>query len=253
MRIVLLTFLIYFTLFGNTLDVETKDGFDLKAELLYPEIAVGDEEKTMFPLAVFLHGLGENRAIWSELSEVLREKGFATLEIDMRGHGESTMQNGKPNNAQISALDAEKISPHGKESQKVGLQNIPTDIAQFLETMYETEHIDVENLLFIGDGLGAVSFIPLLQDYRPKAAILLYGSSIEFFGKNAKDSLSESQTPILFVSSEENLKIGVNYLKRASNLSLLTLQKRVPPIEIEQLLVAYIRQYFDLKEQEKQN
>lgn len=41
------------------------------------------------PMAILLHDMGSNRNAWTELIQPLQREGFAVLNIDLRGHGDS--------------------------------------------------------------------------------------------------------------------------------------------------------------------
>ena len=62
------------------------DGISLSAVLETPEGAEGK-----LPLVIILHGFGsaKNRIHTLQTAETMREAGFATLRLDLFGHGES--------------------------------------------------------------------------------------------------------------------------------------------------------------------
>ena len=64
------------------------DGISLSAVLETPE-GIGEAEK--LPLVVILHGFGsaKNRIHTLQAAEAMRDAGFATLRLDLFGHGES--------------------------------------------------------------------------------------------------------------------------------------------------------------------
>lgn len=68
----------------KTYDVETKDGFVIKAYVSYPKTRMNK-----YPVVILLHSLGENYTSFAGLENKLNYAGFATVGMDLRGHGKS--------------------------------------------------------------------------------------------------------------------------------------------------------------------
>jgi len=66
----------------------TKDGVEIYG--LYAEA-----ESKNAPAVLLLHMMPAVKESWKEFQEKLREAGFQSLAIDMRGHGESIWKNGE--------------------------------------------------------------------------------------------------------------------------------------------------------------
>lgn len=97
------------------------------------------------PTIVLLHGWGGNRSFWSPLIEALCNQ-FPTLNIDLRGHGES---GGGDNTASIPQLSQ--------------------DIHELLT------HLDIDNTIFVGWSMGAHVLLDYFERYSPP---LLFGAVI---------------------------------------------------------------------------
>ena len=69
----------------KTIKAVSSDGFNINATLTYPKIKTQKEFKTV----VLLHSLGYNSQWWGNLPQLLLDKNFAVLTIDLRGHGKS--------------------------------------------------------------------------------------------------------------------------------------------------------------------
>ena len=67
------------------LSVQTSDGFNLKAKLIYPK----EKGKKDYKTVVLLHSIGTDSTWWGNLPKSLIENGYAVLAIDLRGHGKS--------------------------------------------------------------------------------------------------------------------------------------------------------------------
>ncbi len=68
---------------GEKVTFETYDGLVICADYYTPKAS-----KTGAPMVILLHMYGSDRTAWQPLIKPLYEAGFATLAIDMRGHGE---------------------------------------------------------------------------------------------------------------------------------------------------------------------
>lgn len=111
------------------------------------------------PTLVFLHGMGGDLTAWDKERQYFQDKGFATLAIDLRGHGFS----GRPTHFDSYAF---------------------TNFAKDISLVLQHEHI--KNYILIGHCLGSIVSIVGISHglFKPKAAILIsagYGSSP--FGK----------------------------------------------------------------------
>lgn len=65
-------------------DVETQDGFVIKAYVSYPKTRMNK-----YPVVVLLHSLGGYYGLYSGLERKLNYAGFAVVGMDLRGHGKS--------------------------------------------------------------------------------------------------------------------------------------------------------------------
>lgn len=75
----------------NRVTIRSADGVRLAATWR-PNPARSDA-----PAVLLVHDFSRERREWAALAEELAVLGFATLALDLRGHGESTQQDGKPN------------------------------------------------------------------------------------------------------------------------------------------------------------
>ncbi|MBL8113715.1 MAG: alpha/beta fold hydrolase [Acidobacteria bacterium] len=75
----------------NRVTIRSADGVRLAATWR-PNPARSDA-----PALLLVHDFARERREWTALADELASLGFATLALDLRGHGESTQQDGKPN------------------------------------------------------------------------------------------------------------------------------------------------------------
>lgn len=111
--------------------------FKLVADWYKP---IGAKEK--FPTVLLIHGLGEERHSWdSFIQNYLLPKGFGVLNLDLRGHGESTL-NG---NDKVQALPVGVTDPI----------QFPADIEAAMKWLKSKEGVDFNRIACMGGGIGA--------------------------------------------------------------------------------------------------
>lgn len=185
------------TLFGKEMTIESEDGFQLFGWLEYPE-----QKSNTYPLAFFAHQFAADHTIWNELAADLRQKGYATLMVDLRGHGKSVMQKGKKNEV-VADVTLEHIGAAFKQSaEKVGFEQIPADLGLWLDRAGEVENLNMDKLVFFGSSLGGGAIIPLMVDYEPVAVVSISpGGGQE---EAIKTSLNYSESQSLFIAGKND-------------------------------------------------
>lgn len=189
--------LLTITLFSKEITIESDDGYKLYGYLKYPQI-----KKDTYKVALFAHQFGADHTIWDELAKSLRDKGYVTLNVDLRGHGKSIYQNGKKN-AIINDTSMAHIEEAIKQSrEKVKFENITLDLVLWLDYLSEIEDLNMDKLALFGSSLGGGAILPLALDYEPKAMIAISpgGGNDEAI----KDSLSFANTASLFISGKND-------------------------------------------------
>ncbi len=230
-------------LFSQELKIKTTDGFALKGWLNFPKVA-----KKTYPLAFFSHEFGSNHKMWKNISELLRKDGYATFEMDLRGHGKSIMQNNKENKI-INATGIEHLtSAVQKSAKKVNFKKIPEDLSAWLEKLSQDKKINMKNPVFFGSSLGGGAIIPLFIEYEPSVVVLFSPASPKSFDKDSVDeSISNSEAKILIFSSRDDfaLKNAINYTKKALTPTLIVLPGSGHGSALFELAMPYLRVYLD--------
>jgi len=168
-------------------DVETKDGFLIKAYLTYPKTKL----KT-YPTIVILHSLGYSTQYWEDFPGMLTEKGYAVLCIDLRGHGKSVYNNKFQKTSWIYFKDDSFVK-------------YPNDVLQTIEYVKtQTKKASFENWGIIGADIGANTAVLVAQASKIKPAFLtLISPSMSFKGLYIPVAMTEiGKTPILAISSK---------------------------------------------------
>jgi len=199
MKHVLLSLLFTSFLFSQELTITTDDGFKLHGWLDKPTKATKSA-----PIILFAHQFGADHTIWNELVKKFNDKGYATLNVDLRGHGKSIMQDGKKN-AAITDSRLDHIREALVQSDaKIKFKNIPTDLMAWLELMSEDDSIDTEKLYLFGSSLGGGSIVPLLNEYEAKALVSISGGRLNALGEETDMALSMSMTKQLYIAAKND-------------------------------------------------
>ena len=183
------------SLFAKEITITSNDGFVMHGWLDYPA-----QKKAQYPVVLLAHQFGADHTIWKEMAQEFNQKGYATLMVDLRGHGTSIMKNGTV--IKVSA-DIDNIASAFEESKKsVGFEKISSDLSQWLTTLSSEKEIDMHKLILVGSSLGAGAIIPLMVEADPIALIALSpGGGDE---EAIKTSLMYSETPSLFIAGKDD-------------------------------------------------
>src|SRR5215471_2639644 len=104
------------------------------------------------PAVMLLHGYGEDRTVWNSFKTDLLTRGYAVMTIDLRGHGESTIQNNRP----ITASREWRTSP----------QEFPLDVDASLTWLKTQTRINSTRIAVIGSDIGASLALVSSGKYR---------------------------------------------------------------------------------------
>ncbi|MBT8343179.1 MAG: alpha/beta fold hydrolase [Sulfurovum sp.] len=199
MKRFLLILLFSVSLFSAELTIVSEDGFKLHGWLNKPDTT----EKTT-PVILFAHQFGADHSIWDTLAKEFNAKGYATLNVDLRGHGKSILQNGKENKA-ITDVRLDHIKEALVQSnKKVGFKNIPRDLSAWIDFISEDDSLDIDSLYLFGSSLGAGAIIPLLNDYEAKGLVAISTGRLEELGEETDMALSMSMTKGLFIATKND-------------------------------------------------
>lgn len=238
---------------AEEIEIKTNDGFVLKGFLEYPTV-----KKEEYPVIIFVHQFGTTHRIWADFAKECRDKQYATLLIDLRGHGLSTYQNGKenkiifPKNEDFSLIDL--IASFKKSAVKVNFRKIPDDISLWIDYLLENEKIDPENIYLVGASLGAISIIPVVLSQDIKAIVSISPGPPAIMGEEkVKLALTSYENPILFIASNEDPigsgKIILRLLKESMNGQVILVKGKGHGVVLFDKVKGYI---FTFLEESKQ-
>ncbi len=157
--IILTLFLVFINTFAEAAPNYTKkeikavaaDGFNIEANLTYPNIKTQKE----FPTVILLHSLGYNSQWWEDLPDRLLEKGYAVLTIDLRGHG-------------ASVYNSKLTKNSWKNMKNSAFAKYPDDIIAVVNKIKEenTKRVFFKNWAIVGADIGASAGV-LAADKMP--------------------------------------------------------------------------------------
>lgn len=199
MKALFVVFLFVGVLFSKEIVVKTDDGFEIKASLEMPK------SKNIKALAVFAHQFGADSSIWNEFSSKLQDQGYATLLIDLRGHGKSIIQNGKENKIINEARLDHLREALTQSAKKVDFSKIPSDIEAILEvTFRQNKELNKQNIVLFGSSLGGGAMLSLTS-LEPKGIIVISTGNYSLYGEDEVNlALASTTIPIMLVVGKDD-------------------------------------------------
>ena len=139
--------------------VVTADKFTMTARLEYPKVKGATNYKTV----VLLHSLGYNSDWWMTLPQMLLDKGYAVLLIDLRGHGNSVF-NSKLSQSSWSSLTNSAYAKY------------PDDVLAVIDYVKnENKRTFFNEWAIVGSDIGASTavFVANKIQNKPKTIVML--------------------------------------------------------------------------------
>ncbi len=199
MKKLLLIFALATSLFSTELTITSEDGFELHGWLEKPVLT-----KKSVPIILFAHQFGAEHSTWNELAKEFNDRGYATLSVDLRGHGKSIFQNNKENKVIIDTRVNHIKEALAQSDEKIGFEKIPSDLMAWLEHISDDKTIDMKNLYLFGASLGAGSIIPLLGEYEAKGLVAISAGKPTALAEDIDMALATSMTKTLFIASKND-------------------------------------------------
>ena len=161
------------------LNLTTPDGFHLKGTLTVPA------EGRRHPVVVLAHQFGGDRSGWKPLADRLQAAGIATLALDLRGHGQSTLD---------GDTEVKVTEDYLASAKAVGFDKIPGDLVQAAAWVRRQPGIDPNHLGLAGSSLGAFSALMAMPRIRPVVVLALSPAGTGAFGKDGTAALAQAVT-----------------------------------------------------------
>jgi len=161
---------------------------------------------------IFLHQLDGTRGTWGQLPQMMQQRGFNALALDMRGHGDSKKDwptwrdlNQKKWETYKNDLAAAKefLVDNGVDPKKI--QIVGASIGGNVAVDYAVTDPDIQSLVLLSAGLRyqALPIVTILDQYQG-SALLMVGTSDSYAFQSAlliEGGFPNPDTDLLTVSS----------------------------------------------------
>lgn len=183
---------------------------------------VGDFYKTdnpKSPAVLLLHMMPADRFSWRGLAQKLREAGFQSLAIDLRGHGESRQQGDK-------ILNYRNFSDSEHQFSKI-------DIAEAVKFLNE-QGIELKNISIIGASIGANLALDFAAEHNEIKAVVLLSPGLNYRGFLAELSaknLRGDKGQVIFITAAIGDEYSADSVKKLSEMIPAGVKKEVKILE----------------------
>lgn len=165
----------------STLFLITQDGIELAG--IYRSSGQGK-------IAILLHMMPATKESWDAIAEKLLERGYASLAIDMRGHGESRMD---------GTLDYKNFSEEQQQAKRL-------DLEAALEWA-RTQGFDETHIILIGASIGANLAIRALAEHPNLPLAMALSPGLNYRGVTTDDAIKHirpTQRVVLVASDDDD-------------------------------------------------
>ncbi|HEX9916503.1 MAG TPA: alpha/beta fold hydrolase [candidate division Zixibacteria bacterium] len=156
------------------------------------KLCIPSSNEKLPPLVILLHMFSHSSKDWEGLVPLLTDKGYAVLNLDLRGHGKSTKRGEKT----ITYLNPEEVN----------LRLLPLDVNSALDALKSyMGRVDLERVGIIGASIGAnAGLIAAVGNPKIKTMVLISP------GLNYQDLMTENaagrlkEVSVLLISNRED-------------------------------------------------
>ncbi len=163
--------------------LKTSDGFSLAYELKKAKEPKG--------AVLLLHGLGTNLDEWYTFGKALRKKGWTTLAVDLRGHGDS--------------LDFKGEEIHWTEMTDEGLRSTLNDVEAAVHLLKEQAPEAEQNLWVLGSSFGSSLALTYAAAHPEMNGAVLFSPGINFGGLKIEEPAKIfTEGAVLVIAAEDD-------------------------------------------------
>lgn len=140
-------------------------------------------------IAILLHMMPATKESWDSIAQVLLEHGVASLAIDMRGHGESTMG---------GTLDYKQFGEEQQQAKRL-------DLEAALDWAH-TQGFDNAHIILVGASIGANLSIRALAEHADLPLAIALSPGLNYRGVTTDDAivLARPNQKIVLVASDDD-------------------------------------------------
>ena len=134
--------------------------------------------------------LGHNRNDWNGFAPTLSNSsnGYAVLSIDLRGHGESTSQNGN------TSISFQSFTPDD-------FKKMVMDVKAAKHFLVTQKNINPNNVAIIGASIGANVASNYAASYPLVKAVVLLSPGLDYKGVTTPDAIKQYKGPIYIATA----------------------------------------------------
>lgn len=143
-------------------------------------------------VVLLLHMMPATKESWDVFADALRQKGYSSLAIDERGHGESDMKGGE-------RLDYREMSDEEQQAKRL-------DVEASADWLMERTGLDRTRLAAVGASIGANLAIRYAFDHPECRVAVALSPGLDYRGVLTEDAvggLKEGQALLIAVSDED--------------------------------------------------
>jgi len=184
----------------TVIQYQSSDGFNITGQLDIPNRA---SVKKRVPLVILLHSLGGSKNDWGTFPQSIKNLGFATLCLDMRGHG-------------LSIIDRRNKKRYWSNFKVKEFAKYPVDVNAGIKYIKDNyPEINTSKVALVGADIGANTAIITGSRSKNIKTIVLLTPTISYKGLETRIPMAEYGVhPVLIIVSKSD---GFAY-KGASDL-----------------------------------
>ena len=167
--------------------VMSDDGVEIHADYYMPDGASGA------PAIILLHMYCHDRKIWAPLIPSLLDAGFLVLNVDMRGHGESTKKGDE-----VLKCDTLQKHPDGNQFESMHL-----DVRAAKAWLDARPELDGSRVGIVSASVGTSVTIDYLSRYDDVKAAVLLTPGKNYLGMPTEEHIKGVTEPFLAFTSEK--------------------------------------------------
>jgi dienelactone hydrolase len=178
----------------------TEDGVSIAGTYYFPlqDKSRRNETSSALPAAILLHMLGKDRSSWDMFPETLAQSGFVVLAIDLRGHGESVLQNGKPISYQsFTSDDLNKMSLDVKAAKQ-----FLTESGSSNSTVKNGPKVDPNRITLVGASIGANVAVNYAASDSTVSGVVLLSPGLDYRGVRTSEAIKLVKSPVLIITAK---------------------------------------------------
>jgi pimeloyl-ACP methyl ester carboxylesterase len=210
----------------------TSDGVTLVGDLFRPE-ATHDQQRGGI---LFLHEPNRSRRDWAYMAQKMARKGFTSLSVDLRGHGQSLVKGAEELDREIfmdedyasmsedlrAAVDFLRTQPGVTER---GVQLVGSDLGGSLALMHGVADVGVTSLALLSPGLGYDGLNTMGAAGRFGDRPLMMVFSVEDqYSKKSTEVLAKERSGPTHVEILYGVGHGTKMLSRDPDLEVLVMR-----------------------------